>query len=229
MIDNLKKRWDSPLLSSDLKRIEETFLSSSKKQTHKKIKYPRLKYLILLTGVGLAYFIFSHYTIFILPKINHRANSLLSKQWLSSLQLVGKGTVMKFYRGLIHIPLPPGKQYYLLINTKNPVDLIKNNLLLNLRILGKNFPPGDLKIAVIVRDENFFSNALSPKKISLPQKENYHFRENSLKILIDLKKLGIPTINLSRIKQIRFSFYNLWEEPVSLLIKDIKITRGEER
>lgn len=228
-IDNLNKKRSSSLSPSDLKRIEEAFLSPTpKKQSPKKIKYSVFKYAVPLIVVSLVYFLFSRYTLIMVPKVKYIDDSLLSNRWVDSLQLLGKDTVMKFYQGVIYIPLSPGKEHRLVIDTKKPIDLTRNNLFLSLSILYKNFNVQDLKVATVVRDDKFFSNALTPWETPIAAERELGESQNSLKILVDFEKLRLPRINLSRISQIRFSFYNFREEPVSLLINDIKLTKKEE-
>ncbi len=202
----------------DMKRIEETYFLQEKKPEKRK-KYLLIPSIFLFFLI--AFFIFfHHYRIILIPHLKKSEGSLLTTKFLKSIKLINSEGKIKFSRGVVYLPLFYKKPQGLILNVKKPIDLEKNYLSLHLNFL-ENVSP-KLKIICIVRDERFYSNALNP----LRAKVNPTTNSNKETILLDFKNIS-SLVNLSRIKQIRLTFYNLKNEPLSLLIEDIKL-KGKE-
>ena len=201
----------------DMKKIEETYFLQEKKPEKRK-KYLLIPFIFLFFLI--AFFIFSHhYRIILIPHLKKPKRSLLTTKFLKSIKLINSEGKIKFSQGVIYLPLFYKKPQGLILNIKKPVDLEKNYLSLHLNFL-ENIS-SKLKIICIVRDERFYSNTLSPIKMNITTNPNKQI------ILLDFKKISPSLVNLSRIKQIRLTFYNLKNEPLSLLIEDIKL-KGKE-
>lgn len=200
----------------DIKKIEEAFFSQEKKPEKKK------KYLLIFSiflFFTIAFFTFSyHYRIIIIPHLKAPKRSLLTTKFLRSIKLINSEGKIKFSQGIIYLPLFHKKPQGLILNVKKPVDLEKNYLSLHLNFLENTSPK--LKITCIVRDDHFYSNTFNPLKITITTSSGKEV------ILLNFKK-NSPLVNLSRIKQIRLTFYNLKSEPLSLLIEDIKLKEKE--
>ena len=209
-----------PFSPLDIKRLENTFFDESKKSKKRKPLPNLLKYLIIIGLLGGGYFLFSRYTLVIVPKIKHPTKSLLSNKLLNSINLLSKEKKIKFSQGIIYLPLFPKKNEGFILNTKTFVDLNKYNLEIIISFIDKEIKNNNLTLSVVVRDKKYFSNALTPLEVVLGN-NNSSYHHSFLKIIIDFKQIEFPLLNLSQINQIRFSFYNYREKPISLLIKDI--------
>ncbi len=201
----------------DMKKIEETYFLQEKKPGKRK-KYLLIPFIFLFFLI--AFFIFSHhYRIILIPHLKKPKRSLLTTKFLKSIKLINSEGKIKFSQGVIYLPLFYKKPQGLILNVKETVDLEKNYLSLHLNFL-ENIP-SKLKITCIVRDDQFYSNALNPLKVKINTTD-----PNKQTVLLNFKNIS-SLVNLSRIKQIRLTFYNLKNEPLSLLIEDIKL-KGKE-
>jgi len=205
----------------DIKRIEETFFSEPPKRKKKYIFFVLAGCLILL---GSAFLFLRHYRILLLPYLKKPKLSLLTNKFLKSIKFSSSQGKVKFSQGAIYLPLLYNKPQELILNTKKPVDLENNFLCLHLKFLEHSLPK--LKLICVVRDEKYYSNALTPYKKMIAYSSEQE-NPNSAVILVDFKKTS-SLINLSKIDQIRLTFYNLKKNPVSLLIEDIKLKEKEE-
>ncbi|RKY32492.1 MAG: hypothetical protein DRP68_03775 [Candidatus Omnitrophota bacterium] len=229
MRENPSNNKRFPLFSPlDIKRLENTFFDEPKKNKKRKPLFTLLKYLIIVSLLGGGYILYSRYTFVVIPKIKHSSKSLLSNQLLNSINLLSKEKKIKFSQGIIYLPLFPNKEEGFILNTKTFIDLNKYNLEMIISFINKNIKKSDLALSIVVRDKKYFSNALAPLKVVLGHNNSFS-HPSFLKVAIDFKKIGFPLLNLSQINQIRFSFYNYREEPISLLIKDIVLVEKEVR
>ena len=212
----MKVKYKNP--AEDIKKIEEVFFSQERKPEKKK-KYLLASFIFLFFLITSSIF-FHHYRIIIIPQLKKTKKSLLTTKFLESIKLTNSEGKVKFSRGIIYLPLFYKKPQGLILNTRKPIDLEKNYLSLHLNFLENIFPK--LKITCVVRDEQFYSNTLNPLKMKI----NTITNSNKETVLLDFKNAS-SLVNLSRIKQIRLTFYNLKNEPLSLLIEDIKL-KGKE-
>ena len=183
----------------DLERIRETFFSPSKKRTQKKKKNffrKRLTFSLLLTFIIILIFFLLNYDFIIIPnKISKKTTTIIKNPYKA--YIVDETRNIKFKRTRLPILLisPLNRKTTLYFEFENPINLKDKNLLIHLK--KQTYP---LKIYVIIRDDNFISNAFSPILIELDSKKDY---------IVPINFKNLQDIELSKINQIRFIFYTL--------------------
>lgn len=228
-INEINKKMPVSLSSSDIKRLEETFLKPpEEKDNPPKKKHPIFLYTSAIIFAILLSFFSLKYKIIIIPKIKNAEKSLLSSHLLDSIEILDKNRNIRISQGTIYLSLLPQKKQGFILNTKNPIDLNKNSLFLSADFLKADLQKENLRMSVITKDEKYFSNALNPLTIEIGGKNETEDIPPS-EISLAFTNNAALQVNFSRINQIRFLFYNSNDEPVSLLIKDVRIGKRRDK
>jgi hypothetical protein len=200
---------DNPLFSYaylDSQRLKETFFTPTKKKKKKDslqkntiIVAAIAGFVIILTGL-IAFF--SHYQVIAVSRqgieLEKNSTSLLHSNLLNTLFFAGYDSrLMKKSPSFIHLSMPPQEKNGIIIDLKKPVNLQSQMLLLYLKK-----PVMPMKIAVVVRDNRFYSNSLSPIVVEA----NDQGQSAYLKLPIEFKS-GIQNVNLTQVSQIQLYFY----------------------
>ncbi len=217
------KKLKKPLLyDSEIEKIEKAFFSPTKekelRKKNKKLINITIFIAIIVTMLGL-FLLSLRYRIIVVPRIYKPTRSLLTRKFLASVRMVDKKGKVKFSQGIIYLPLFYQKPQGFILNTKTPLNLATNYLAIHLDLLDKDVNPKNIEVKCIIRDEKYYSNALTPLRLKLPEDI---FRKKL--ILLDFDSIKSLNLNTNRIRQIRLVFLNLRNQPISLLIKDIKLT-----
>ncbi len=223
------KRYSPSFSPSDIKRLEEAFLDNShrNKKSPGHRKFPHLPLIIILALILALIAVYFKFSVIVVPKMSHPEVSLLNTRYLESISLISKEGKIQFAQGIIYLPLLPGTPQGFVIGIKKPLDLEKNDIYLEGTFLEGSSAKDFVRVKAIIRDDKFFSNAVLPLETKIETAtDNPAERLTTLKL--DFKSASQPHMNLSRITQIRFEFYNPRNTPVSLLIKEIKVMRKED-
>lgn len=220
----------SSLSPADLKRLEEAFFTPLKETSpYKRGKNRFFIYALVSAGVLLVTIFYFKYTIIIVPKTPKTEDNLLSKHFLNSIAFTSNKNKAQFSQGILYLSLQPDTPQEIILNVKNSIDLEKNSLLLQFSLIEPIIKKGDLTLTVVVRNKEYRSTSLNPLTIVVD--ENIHATE-------DINLFRIPIIyssqlplhmNLSRIDQFRLGLLNSKNKPISLLIREIKLEKKEEK
>ncbi|MBN2483793.1 MAG: hypothetical protein JXD21_06310 [Candidatus Omnitrophica bacterium] len=224
-----RKRYSPSFSPSDIKRLEEAFLDSpprTQKPSHK--KFSRMPFFIVIGLILILLIVYFRYSVIFVPKMKHPQRSLLNSQYLDSISLISKEGKIQFAQGIIYLPLLPGQPQGFVINTKMPLDLTKNDIYIQGSFLDGSSVKDNVAMKAIIRDDKFFSNSLTPLERKLAPESSIQEDRIMKPLKLDFQNTTPILLNLSRITQIRFEFYNPRNTPVSLLIKEIKLMRKEE-
>ena len=228
-IHEINKKIPITLSSSDIKRLEETFLTPIEKENNSpKKKRPMFLYIGVIITILLISFFSLKYKLIVIPKIKTAEKSLLSSQLLDSIEILDQNKNIRISQGTIYLSLVPQKKQGFILNTKTLIDLNKNNLFLSASFLNSDPGSGNLKMYLIAKDEKYFSNALNPLTVEISGKNELEGVTPSETVFSFTDSTAFQ-VNFSKINQIRFLFYNPNDEPLSLLIKDIKIGKRRKR
>ncbi len=220
---------DSPLSTSDLKRLEEVFFSPPREKKDP-VRSPK-NLIISLTVVVLVLFLsllfYFKYTVLIVPRIPASDQNLLSNNLLSSIVVTKDTTNMQFSQGVLYLSLKPSTIQEVTLNTREPIDLEKNNLFLHLSLIDPNFKNGDVTGTVIMKNSDFFSNAFRPVQVSLDDRFLSDPQNKYFIIPVHTSDTGDIQMNFSQITQVRIGFTNQKDKPVSLLVREINLAKKE--
>lgn len=218
----------SPLSSSDLKRLEEVFFTPPKeKPVPKKSRTPLLFTVISLFAVLTFAVIYLKYTVLFVPKIPLSDENLLSSRFLRSVIVTKDEMDMQFSQGVLYLALQPSGVQEVTLNTKAPIDLEKNDLLLHLSLIDPAFQNGDITGTVTVKNSDYFSNALHPAQVTFDTRFLKDPKNKYFVIPVGTGGPGEVQMNFSHIIQVRIEFENQKDKPVSLLVREIKLTKKE--
>lgn len=223
------ERNDSPLQSYaylDSQRLKDTFFSPPKKKRKKKTQHKKFLLapvfitaaIILLLIVGFL----TKYEFMLVSRQNSNlektGTSLLHPPYLSELIFLGKDKqLMRKGHSFIYLSIPAQEKIGVALNLTKPVDLTKETLFLYLKQ-----PDSRLNIEVVIRDNRFFSNSLSPLVIEVLREEGPY-----LKVPLDFKNANIQNTNLARVSQVNLYFSHKDQENINrTLIKDIILSKG---
>jgi hypothetical protein len=201
----VNKKNDSlfPYTYIDSQRLRETFFSPQKKRTlSKKKKNFSYKIIIFsvgaLLGIGILIFVFK-YDLLIVPHTGIDSNaSLLRNHNRASAFIVTNGVVSKAKKAPLYLEIPAQENVKLLISLKKPANISKTPIVLYLK--KANTP---LKMGVVVRDSQFFSNSLNPLILELKNTGEAEY----LQVPLALSATHLQNTNLSNINQISLYFY----------------------
>lgn len=190
--------FDSTLLDSQ--RLKDTFFSSPKKKHKKKPHHNKILTATLsattFAVISASLFAFTRYDLLMIPHQNINSDiemtSLLKKDVLSSLQFSGKNNFATQRGSSLYITVPQQGKVHILLNLKKPINLNKSYLVLYLKKV--YFP---LKIEVVARDVQFFSNSLNPLMREIKKSDVY-----PLEVALDFKETNVQNTNLSQINQL---------------------------
>ncbi|MDD5194378.1 MAG: hypothetical protein PHQ96_01720 [Candidatus Omnitrophica bacterium] len=203
----MNKKSDSifPYTYIDSQRLRETFFSPQKKrELHKKKKNSHSKVIIVASAAAflslVALVAFGvKYDLLVIPRAHIKSDtSLLRNQGLYSSAVIKGGVAFKAKNSPLYLEIPAQGDIKLIISLKKPVNIAKTPLLLYLK--KANSP---LKMGVVARDSQFFSNSLNPFIIELKA----NMESSYTKIPIALADARLQNTNLSNINQITLYFY----------------------
>lgn len=205
----------------DEQRLKEVFFSAPKepivitKTPPKKI--PQLFTLLVFTGLLIITLLTLNYELIFLPRQNitpkEKNISLIQNKAFAQIKHIGNNTNAKIGNYALYLTSYPQKKSGIKINFNTPIDLTKKTVLLYL----KN-PQVSIKIAVIAKDNRYFSNALSPV-VAVTDPSN---KENILKVALNFEALTENKLSLAHVNQLTLYFYpQINEKQMGILIQDI--------
>lgn len=227
-IRKIDKKTSPAIASADIKRLEDTFFNyrarADKPSSAVRTKKPLIPLFLFLGLFLIIIFLNANYNFLRIPKIKPENTSILTGSVISSIDAVNIDKNINFSQGLMYLSLIPGRKQGLSINTKIPVDLDKNDLILMIIPVKKELKDEEILLSVTARDVKLFSNALRPVTVDLSRYRETK-EENIVKIPLKFLKKNALHTNFSGINHLRFIFSNNKNEPVSIVIKDIRIIR----
>ncbi|MFA7113839.1 MAG: hypothetical protein WC214_00065 [Candidatus Omnitrophota bacterium] len=224
-----------PKEKNDYNRLKDTFfVNSGEQQKTKPQTKKRKKFIPAVILFFILIFVVSKYQLVLLPRKAfklYRSNiSLTAKENLSTINTINLSKDKNANKIPFYLPLRQDKEIGAVFNFSHPVNLASNKLFLCI----KNIDKAPLNIALIVKDQNFFSNSLKPIKIGIPANSKEQYQE----IPISLDKTDLGRTNPYRITQLKLlfsydkntiipsKFKKNTEEPV-IVIKDLILVKEE--
>ncbi|MDD5583435.1 MAG: hypothetical protein PHV55_00060 [Candidatus Omnitrophica bacterium] len=205
----MNKKNDSlfPYAYIDSQRLRETFFSPQKKRTlAKKKKNFSSNKIILSCGIALAALLVSgafvfvfKYDFLVVPHVTIETEaSLLRNPNRSSAFIIKNGVASKVKKTPLYLEIPSQENVRLRIDLKKSANISKTPIVFYLKKV--NTP---LKIGVVVRDTQFFSNSLNPFILELKNTGDTEY----LQVPLALTATQLQNTNLSNINQISLYFY----------------------
>ena len=224
------KKPASPLSPSDLKRLEEAFFTApSKPMPSKKRKAPFFIYALSLTIILLIGLFYFKYTVFIVPKSPEYGDNLLSTQFLNSISFSGDKNKTQFSQGILYLSLDPKAEQEIILNLKDAVNLEENILFVTFSLINPSLKKGDMTFSFIVRNKSYFSTSVNPLRVVIDKNMRTKENKNTFTVPVDFANHQQIHMNFSQITQFRVGLLNSKNNPVSLLIREIKLSRKEEK
>jgi hypothetical protein len=222
-----RKKYSPSLSPSDIRRLEEAFLDTPAKPKPTPSKISKMLPWLFIVLIGISVFCYFKYSVLFLPKLKPEKQSLLNNQLLDSIALISKDSKIQFSQGIIYLPLFPQKPQGFILTVKKPLDLTRNDILVEYTNIEKNSKKNNIVMRAIIRDTKFFSNALTPLERKLNLASVTQEQGNTIDLELSFENDAGPYLNLARVKQIRFEFHNLKNVPISLLVKDVRLVKKE--
>ena len=205
----------------DSERLKKSFFSSADKEVIKTNK-PRKKLyflipisLILIAGI---IFLLKFYIIF-LPRENlafqDNSSNLMNSKVLNNIKSLNPSAAYKLNNGYLYLDVPFDIKNGFIMNFKDKMNLSGTEIKLSMKRVSE-----DTELYVILRDDQFYSNALNPIKVEVIKKND---KSSYRDILIKIDEGLTPNIHLTRINHIRFIFYQKKVALVNMLVKNITL------
>ncbi len=207
----------NPISLDDSRRLEKTFFSPREKKPKRKKKIIVIGGIVFLCIAVLTTFFVLNFNVLILPQYKNPLKdseiSLLKNELVSSITLINPQLGSKITKNTILIDVPFNADSGFAINLKDKIDISNSTITLVVKNVRKKF-----NIRLILRDNNFFSNAKSPleKVVTSPEEDSAY-----IEIPITIKNIVDGTLNTKRITQLRFIFYQDEINSLPVLIKEI--------
>jgi hypothetical protein len=228
----VNKKNDSlfPYTYIDSQRLRETFFSPQKKRTLAKKKKNFPYKIVILCGsaalfIGILVFIFK-YDFLVVPHARIGSNaSLLRNHSRSTAFIATNGIVSKARETPLYLEIPTQENVKLLISLKKSANISKTPIVLYLK---KSNAP--LKMGIVVRDSQFFSNSLNPLILELKNTGDTEY----LQVPLALSAAHLQNTNLSNINQISLYFYPPDKNESTaiknwVVIKDVVLAEKEDK
>ncbi|MFH1876700.1 MAG: hypothetical protein ABH865_07395 [Candidatus Omnitrophota bacterium] len=233
----MNKKTDTlfPYSYIDSERLRETFFSPQKKRAPLKKKKAYSKRIIaaaIIAGLALIATIGTlaiKYEFVVIPRYNNvpdnTRHSLLRNRMKAQATLVKAGQRTTISGGPVYFEIPTQEPTRIVINLEKAVNLSTAPLLMYFK---KADAP--IRIGVVARDTQFFSNSLTPLSIELTNQGSNAF----VKIPIVFSNAHLQNTNLSSINQISLYFYppqNNESTAVKnwVIIKDLVLAKKEAK
>ncbi len=219
---------------TDIKRLEESFFSPPQKKKSHKLLRKILGYslsVIIIVSVGIILFqaTYNHLNNWgkeIQPQSQKKSYPTLTKDTSHglvkfpvpvSIQL--PKNVPSQLPGIIQIPLPAHKKVGLFLDLEKTIDMSQGEL--NFLI---SKPPVNVKILMVMRDFNYFSNSFSPYILEV-NPEDYPTKEY-IKLPLKVTETNLFQLNIHHINQIKLFFVHNANKDINLSIKHITFEKG---
>lgn len=223
------ERNETPLESYaylDSQRLKDTFFSPPKKKRRRKPHHKRILAAPMLLSIAIVAILlvtfFTKYEFMLVKRQNAGPEqpglSLFHSPNLSELKFLGEDKqLMRKGNSFVYLSIPPQEKVGFALSFKKPIDLAAGTLLLYLKQ-----PEEPITIEVIVKDNKFYSNSISPLVIEVGKTKAAYSN-----LPIDLKNTNIQNTNLTRITEIKLYFSHKEHENINrVLIKEIFLAKG---
>ncbi len=213
----------NPISFKDSRRLEDAFFSpqKKKKEKRKKKKLVVIGSVFLLGGIFILIIFLLNFSIVILPQYKNISKekeiNLIKNNGLSSITLLSPQLGSKITKNIIFIDLPFNTHSGFAVNFKDKVNLYNSKIILVIKQISE-----PLKLSLILRDNNFLSNANKPLEITI--KPSSH-KTPYMEIPIEIEDTFEGNINIRKVNQLRFIFHQKKNNSTPLLIKEIVLKK----